>query len=147
VPGTGLDPAVVAERAALVGPNELGEAKRPTLPAMVWDAVTEPFVMLLFAAGVLAVVLGEVRDGLLVLLGLIPIVGADVLTTYRSEQALESLREAAAPHARVRRAGVVGDVLASALVPGDIVPSRPARSSRRTFGSCGPTACSWIGAP
>ena len=40
----------------------------------------------LAAAGIGAVLLDEVRDGLLVLAGLIPIVGADVATAYRSER-------------------------------------------------------------
>jgi len=120
-PSEGLTQAAVADRRAAVGRNEIEAQERPSLAAMIREAVTEPFVMLLFAAGALAVALGEVRDGLLVLLGLIPIVGADVLTTYRSEQALESLRDAAAPRARARREGVVEDLLASDLVPGDVV--------------------------
>ena len=65
--------------------------------------------------------LGELRDGLLVLLGLLPIVGADVVTEYRGQQALEALRAASAPIARVRRDGVVDDLPAPTLVPGDIV--------------------------
>ena len=58
---------------------------------------------------------------LLVLVGLMPIVGADVVTEYRGERALEALRAASAPRARVRRDGRVVDVPAAALVPGDIV--------------------------
>ena len=88
---------------------------------MVWGAATEPFVLLLLGAGLLAVALGEVRDGLLILAGLGPIVGADVVTEYRGERALEALRDASAPRARVRRDGAVGDVDAAGLVPGDIV--------------------------
>ena len=88
---------------------------------MVRDAATEPFVVLLLVAGVLAVALGEVRDGLLILAGLIPIVGADVATEYRGDRALEALRDASAPRARVRRAGEAIDVDAAGLVPGDIV--------------------------
>ncbi|MGZ9276444.1 MAG: cation-translocating P-type ATPase [Candidatus Limnocylindrales bacterium] len=120
-PGTGLSAVEVDLRRAMVGPNALEAQDRPTVLGMVRSAVAEPFVLLLFAAGALAIVLGEVRDGVLVLLGLIPIVGADVLTTYRSEQALESLRDAGAPLARARREGAVGDVLATELVPGDVV--------------------------
>jgi Ca2+-transporting ATPase len=54
-------------------------------------------------------------------MGLIPIVGADVVTEYRGERALEALREASAPHARVRRDGRILDIAAAGLVPGDIV--------------------------
>jgi Ca2+-transporting ATPase len=88
---------------------------------MVVGAATEPFVLLLAAAGIGAVVLGEVRDGLLVLAGLIPIVGADVVTEYRGERALEALRDASAPTARVRRDRRILEIPAAEIVPGDIV--------------------------
>lgn len=118
---TGLAPAEADRRRGAVGRNELEADHRPTLPAILFDAATEPFVVLLAVAGVLAVGLGEVRDGLLVLAGLIPIVGADVITEYRGERALEALREASAPRARVRRGGDVLDLPAADLVPGDVV--------------------------
>ncbi len=120
-PGVGLDPEEVARRAASDGPNEIERAEAPTIWGMVLEAATEPFVLLLLAAGLGAVLLNEVRDGLLILVGLIPIVGADVVTEYRGERALEALREASAPTARVRRGGRVTDVPAAGLVPGDVV--------------------------
>src|SRR3954452_3804945 len=68
----GLSAAGAAERAAGRGSNELEPAKRAALPGLLFEAAPEPFVLLLIAAGVLAVVLGELRDGLLILLALIP---------------------------------------------------------------------------
>jgi Ca2+-transporting ATPase len=120
-PSRGLARTEVTARAAAAGPNELEPPKRSSVLHMIWSAATEPFVLLLLAAGVGAVLLGEVRDGLFVLIGLIPIVGADVVTEYRGERALEALRAAAAPRATVRRDGAVEDIPAAGLVPGDIV--------------------------
>ena len=120
-PARGLEPAEVPARRARSGSNVLEAGSQPTVLGAIRRAVTEPFVILLFVAGILAILLGEVRDGLLVLAGLVPIVGADVLTSYRSERALASLRDATAPTARVRRAGAAMDVLAAELVPGDVV--------------------------
>ncbi len=120
-PALGLEPAEAVRRAALVGPNALEETRPTSLGAMLVEAATEPFVLLLALAGILAIVLGEVRDGLLVLVGLVPIVGADVVTEYRGERALEALRAASAPLARVRRGGAVSEVPAETLVPGDVV--------------------------
>lgn len=120
-PARGLARDDVATRAAAAGPNELEPAKRESVLGMMVEAATEPFVLLLLAAGVGAVLLGEVRDGLFVLIGLIPIIGADVVTEYRGERALEALREAAAPRATVRRDDVVEGIAAAGLVPGDIV--------------------------
>src|SRR4051794_16384299 len=117
----GLSAAGAGGRAGGPGANELEPPKRTALPELLFEAATEPFVILLIAAGVLAVLLGELRDGLLILLALIPIVAADVITEYRGERALEALREASAPTARVRRDAVVTEAPAANLVPGDIV--------------------------
>ncbi|HEV8489067.1 MAG TPA: cation-transporting P-type ATPase [Candidatus Limnocylindrales bacterium] len=120
-PARGLPEAEAARRLAVEGVNELETARPPSLVRALVDAATEPFVVLLAVAGLLAVLLGEVRDGLLVLLGLIPIVGADVATEYRGERALQALRNAAAPRAHVRRDNGVREIPARGLVAGDIV--------------------------
>jgi Ca2+-transporting ATPase len=120
----GLDPDEAARRLAEHGPNELARSEPSSPLALVREALTEPFVLLLLAAGVGAVALGEVRDGLLVLVGLVPIVGADVVTEYRADRALAELRAAAAPTARVRRADETHDVPAAELVPGDVILMR-----------------------
>ncbi|HEY6058154.1 MAG TPA: HAD-IC family P-type ATPase, partial [Candidatus Limnocylindrales bacterium] len=120
-PSTGIASGEAVRRSGLVGPNALGTAKRPSIWSMLRDAATEPFVLLLAFAGGLAIALGEVRDGLLVLVGLMPIVGGDVVTEYRGERALEALRDASAPVARVRRDGRASTLPAAELVPGDVV--------------------------
>ncbi len=93
----GLTSAEAATRLAEHGPNELEPAERTSFWRLLWDGMREPFIVLLFIAGCLAVALGETRDGLLVLVILAPIVGAGVVTEYRGERALEALRAAAAP--------------------------------------------------
>jgi P-type Ca2+ transporter type 2C len=120
-PSSGLTSDQTAARLAKFGPNELDTGKGVSLLRLFWDGMREPFVVLLFVAGCLAIALGEVRDGLLVLVILAPIVGAGVWTEYRGEKALEALRDAAAPSARVRRDGQVADVPTRDIVPGDIV--------------------------
>jgi Ca2+-transporting ATPase len=123
-PAVGLSDAEAAERLALVGPNAVARRKAAPLWRVVVEAATEPFILLLLGSGFLAIFLGEVRDGLLVVIGLVPIVAADVVTEYRAERALEALRAASAPIARVRRGGEARDLPASELVPGDIVVLR-----------------------
>jgi Ca2+-transporting ATPase len=117
----GLTPDQISSRLAEFGPNELESARKTSLLRLCWDGAREPFVVLLFVAGCLAIALNEVRDGILVLVILAPIVGAGVITEYRGEKALDALREAAAPSARVRRGGRVEDVPTRALVRGDLV--------------------------
>jgi Ca2+-transporting ATPase len=117
----GLTQDQTASRRVEFGPNELEPSQKTSFWRLLWDGAREPFVILLFIAGCLAIALNEVRDGLLVLVILAPIVGAGVITEYRGEKALEALRDAAAPVARVRRGGNVEDVPTRELVPGDVV--------------------------
>jgi len=117
----GLSTSEASSRAAAAGPNALEAEHRPLVWRMALEAASEPFVLLLLAAGIGAILLGEVRDGLLILAGLVPIVGADVVTEYRGDRALEALRAASAPIARIRRDGTASEIAAAALVPGDIV--------------------------
>ena len=119
--GRGLSTADAEARAGALGPNELEPARRESIVAMVFESATEPFVLVLAVAGLVAIALGEVRDGLLIVIGLLPIVGADVITEYRAERALDALRDASAPMARVRRNGSALDIPAAGLVPGDVV--------------------------
>jgi Ca2+-transporting ATPase len=120
-PSSGLPTGEALRRAMEAGPNALEESKRRPLWRMVVEALTEPFIVMLIVAGMLAIAVGEVRDGILILIALLPIVGADVVTEYRGDRALEALREASAPVARVRRDDAVTIVNAASLVPGDVV--------------------------
>ena len=54
-PSRGLKSVDVAERRARYGPNEVEQVRRSSIWSIVWDAVSEPFVVLLFVAGVLAI--------------------------------------------------------------------------------------------
>ncbi len=120
-PRIGLSTRDAEERAGESGPNELSAPDPPKVWRLALRSATQPFLLMLLGAGIAAAVIGEVRDGLLILAGLVPLVGADVATEYRGEHALEALRHASAPQAQVRRDGRVEDLAAAALVPGDIV--------------------------
>jgi P-type Ca2+ transporter type 2C len=120
-PAIGLSQTEVDRRAIRSGPNALEPADHTPVWRMILGAASEPFMVLLVVAGLLAIAVGEARDGVLILIALLPIVGADVVTEYRCERALEALREATAPTAHVRREGRVSTVQAASLVPGDVV--------------------------
>ncbi|HEX7173036.1 MAG TPA: HAD-IC family P-type ATPase [Candidatus Limnocylindria bacterium] len=120
----GLSTAEAVERLSRVGRNAVEELPHPSVWTTLLGTLREPFILLLAAAGIGAVLLGETRDGLLVLAGLVPIIGADVITSYRSERAMEALRTAAAPTAHVLRDAAVVEVPATGVVPGDVLVLR-----------------------
>lgn len=120
-PRIGLASADALGRATEVGPNALAAPDPPKVWRLVLRSTAQPFVLLLLVSGVAAALIGEVRDGLLILAGVFPLIAADVATEYRGEQALQALRSASAPRAQVRRDGRVIDLPAAELVPGDVV--------------------------
>ena len=67
-PAVGLSEAEVDRRLLTTGRNTLRPVEREPLWRMLLESATEPFVLLLAGSGILAVLVGEVRDGLLVTL-------------------------------------------------------------------------------
>lgn len=117
----GLSSAEVEERLEGFGPNELAPVRRETLGHVLLEAITEPMILLLLSVGVLYAFWGEVWETAIVF-GIIGIlVGVEAYNEWRTEKALESLRELSQPLAAVRRDGKVVEVPIASLVPGDVV--------------------------
>ncbi|MDH3707559.1 MAG: HAD-IC family P-type ATPase, partial [Acidimicrobiia bacterium] len=117
----GLTATEAQRRLAEHGPNELESQER----ASPWELLAAQFknvliIILLIAVG-LSIVLGHGVEA--VVIGVIVLFAAllGFVQEYRAEQAMEALREIAAPNARVLRDGDESTVPARELVPGDIV--------------------------
>lgn len=86
-----------------------------------WRAVSDPMAILLLAASVIYVSLGDLTDSAVTLAALVPITAVSLLLEVRAERALAGLRRLTAPTARARRDGVERKVPVADLVPGDVV--------------------------
>ncbi|MCA9627758.1 MAG: cation-transporting P-type ATPase [Myxococcales bacterium] len=127
----GLRESEVAERRERYGENQLATAPKKSLLLRLAAQFTDVTVLALIAAAVIAVVLGQLEDGLTPLeqfgdaiaIGVIVILNAliGLIQESRAEKALEALAGRAAPTARVRRDGKEHDLPARELVPGDII--------------------------
>ncbi|MBI3146338.1 MAG: ATPase, partial [Pseudogulbenkiania sp.] len=117
----GLSEQEAAALLARVGPNTLFAEPRRTLWRLTREILREPMFLLLLVAGSIYLLLGDVREALLLLGFVLVVVLMTVLQERRTERVLETLRELASPQARVRRGCVQHNVAASELVPGDIV--------------------------
>lgn len=117
----GLTGTQVTERRALYGENTIGEEHpRPAWMVLV-KQFTNAMVAVLIGAVVVTALIGDTEDaavigGIVVLNGLVGFV-----QEYRAEWAMGALRDIAGGRALVRRAGVVVDIPAADLVPGDVV--------------------------
>ncbi|MBL8852041.1 MAG: cation-transporting P-type ATPase [Planctomycetaceae bacterium] len=117
----GLTPDEAARRLEKCGPNQIAAQK----PRSKWKVFLSQFadlmIGLLAAAAVVSVLVGDMTDAVLIALIVIGNAVIGFIQEWRAEQALEALRDLSRPHAKVRRDGVLRDVLSQELVPGDIV--------------------------
>jgi len=121
IPAEGLTTSVVNERLATYGENKLDEAA----PRPLWLKFVDQFknflvIVLLLAAG-LAWAIGDLKDAAVILIVVILNAGLGFWQEHRAERTLAALKDMLAANARVRRDGVVAEIDASQLVPGDIV--------------------------
>ena len=118
----GLTSEDAAARLAAEGPNSLPEAERTTLRVRLLRELREPMALLLLvAAGLSGILLGEVVDAVAILVIVVANAGIALVQEGRAERALESLRTLEAPTATVVRDGRRRLVPSAELVRDDIV--------------------------
>jgi len=123
----GVDPAAgLADKDAEVrlgeaGLNRLPETKARSTLAIFLDQFRNVLVLVLLAAAVVAGLLGDLKDT--VVIGVVLLFNAVLgfAQEQRAERSLTALRSMLVPTARVRRSSAVRDVKAESLVPGDVV--------------------------
>ncbi len=117
----GLSSEEARRRLEEYGTNELKEGKKKTLLGRFLDQFKDFMIIVLMAAAVIAGAMGEVNStiAIVVIVILNAIIG--FVQEYRAEKAMEALKMMAAPFATVLRDGHHMTLLASELVPGDIV--------------------------
>ena len=118
----GLGADEVARRLATHGRNELPGGRERSLAARVVEQLREPMaVLLVVAAAVSGIVLGEVVDAVAIVVIVVVNAMIALVQEGRAAQALAALEELEAPHATVVRDGRQQVVEAALLVPGDLV--------------------------
>jgi Ca2+-transporting ATPase len=120
-PARGLDAAQLAARLAEHGRNEIERAARRPAVLRFLDQFRSLLILVLIGAAVLAGVVGDVKDTIVI--GVVLLLNATIgfVQENRAERSLDALREMLSPTARVRREGDARIVAATELVPGDVV--------------------------
>nr|WP_156919506.1 cation-translocating P-type ATPase [Atopobacter phocae] len=117
----GLSEREVGTRRDIHGENVL-EAKKQktTLQKFLNQFKDFMIIILLIAAGVSAV-LGEVTDGIIILLVVLLNALLGVFQENKAEEAINALKKMASPMAKVKRDGHTLEVKSEEIVPGDII--------------------------
>ncbi len=117
----GLSDQEAAIRLRAEGPNELPSAKPRGFLALVWEVVREPMLLLLVGAGAIYLVLGELRDSVVLLVSIFVVLGISLYQQRKTERALEALRDLSSPRALVIRNGKEKRIAGREVVRGDMV--------------------------
>jgi Ca2+-transporting ATPase len=117
----GLDPAVAARRLAKEGPNALQTSSQRTLPGIVWGVLREPMFMLLMAAGLIYLGVGDTHEALILMGFVVIIMLTTVLQERRTDNALEALRDMSSPRATAIRGGQTVQLAGHDVVREDIL--------------------------
>lgn len=116
----GLTSEEAARRLALYGPNRLEKSQVHWWPIMRRQ-LASPFLYLLFAADLIAFLLGHYLDAVTILFFILVSAFLGFYQEYRSEKAVKILQGYLKRLARIRRGGVEKVIEAADLVPGDVV--------------------------
>jgi P-type Ca2+ transporter type 2C len=118
---TGLEPTAAAQRLAEHGPNQL--AQRPRRPGWLRfaDQFRSVLILVLVAAAVLAGIVGDPKDTIVITIVLLINATIGFVMESRAERSLDALRDMLSPVARVRRGGRATEIDAAAVVPGDLL--------------------------
>jgi len=118
-PASGLSTVDVEERLKSFGHNELQDLGGVSPWRILWEQFTSTMSLLLIGAAGLSGLVGSFRDSSTILAIVILFALLGFVQEYRAERAIKTLKRLAVPNVRVRRNGVIGEVPAVDVVPGD----------------------------
>ena len=120
-PVSGLTESDARKRLDQYGPNEVADRGGRSAWRVLLAQFTGVLTLVLFAAAVLSVFLGDLLDAGAILAIVVLNAALGFFQEHRAEQSMAALKRMAAPLVRVRRDRQVAEIPARALVPGDVV--------------------------
>ncbi|ESQ76087.1 cation-translocating P-type ATPase [Asticcacaulis sp. AC402] len=117
----GLTTAEAQARLRSEGFNELPAAEKRTPLRIVLEVLREPMLVLLLAGGGIYLVIGDLKDALVLLCFAIISVLITVIQEARTEKVLEALRDLTSPRALVIRDGQRGRIAGREVVRDDVI--------------------------
>ena len=117
----GLSDAEAKARLAQYGPNVLQRSGGDGPLQILWRQINNPLIWVLIASGLLAIGLGKVTDGLVVLAVVVLNTIIGFVQEFKAGKAIEALVDMVPENATVVRGGQKMTLAVAELVPGDVV--------------------------
>jgi Ca2+-transporting ATPase len=121
---TGLSEDDAARKLKEEGYNELPSQKKQGMFSILLNVLLEPMLLLLLGSGLIYLLLGEVKDALMLLLFVFVVFGITFYQERKAERALEALRNLSSPRALVIRDGKQKRISGREVVMSDILVLR-----------------------
>lgn len=114
--------AEVGRRRLAFGVNEIvSEDDESVWKKFIMNFVEDPLILLLIGSAVVSFIMGNIDDAVSITLAIVFVVTVGFVQEYRSEKSLEALNKLVPAECHLIRCGQESHVLASGLVPGDLV--------------------------
>ncbi len=117
----GLSQAQANELLLEHGHNELPSSQPKSLWKIAFEVMKEPMFLLLISCAVLYMILGDYREGIILLSSIFIIIFITFYQYQKTEKALDALKNLASPRALVIRDGVEVRIPGREVVPGDLM--------------------------
>lgn len=117
----GVSEIDAAARLRAEGFNELPVSRAGSLLATVLDVLREPMFLMLVAAGLLYLFMGELTDALMLMGFVVVVMTITIVQERRTEHALDALRDLSSPRALVIRDGTRRRIPGREVVRGDLL--------------------------
>jgi Mg2+-importing ATPase len=118
---SGIDRATASNRLRRIGRNTIRDERGTGMVTLLLRQFASPLVLILLFGGIVSFGLGDISDGVIILV----IIGGSALLSFwqeaRASSAVQALRSRLALTSRVIRGGMEITVPAADLVPGDIL--------------------------
>ena len=117
----GLDESDVIRLRAKYGRNIYGSGQKDGTLKKLLKSFSEPVFLLLTGAACLYFLLGEARDGAVMLLFVIVMSTINIYQEWKTDKTLETLKSLSSPKVTAKRGGYTVEIPSEDLVPGDII--------------------------
>jgi Ca2+-transporting ATPase len=118
---SGLSSQEVIKLLQEYGKNELVPEKKNSFCRKALEIIKEPMFLLLFGAALLYFILGEPKDGAIMICFVAFMIGINVFQEWRTDRTLQALKDLSSPKVRVIRNGVIEKIDSKELAVGDLM--------------------------
>lgn len=117
----GLSHAEAKTKLKTHGYNELSSSQPKTIMRIGLETIKEPMFILLISCASLYMLIGDYREGAILLSSIFIIIYITFYQNRKSEKALEALKQLSSPRTLVLREGQLTRIASREIVPGDII--------------------------